>query len=355
MVWKNSFLTFFILFGGLLFAQEDPPVLFAKQPPSYVRFISKDGTYTYYLTRSGSLMISTNFQASEVSKGDPGTNYLIFSSPARKTLLFTKDESFLNFMSQREANTIFKMGFGKKNAEKIGYGTNPKLHLDDTWCSYFNTQENSIFFQNLLSDALKFKIKINNTINPYFIPQVEMLDKDTVVFTDLSKEGIPGISVFSRSNKGSNLLLKGTSPFEKIELCLKDDNLLIGSFGFESSKSGSSIDLIPIKKLKLENKTNIYKSDKQDIGNLVCDFGKDMIYFIKNFSSNINQVFEVVSFNLSNKEEKRLTNLLNATQIFTMDDKLLLSAFGKTYVLAGQSDYQKDGFQKEPEKKKGKK
>ncbi len=348
---KSSLLIF--LFTSFSTFAEDPPLLFAKQQPSYVRFISKDGIYTYYVTRSGTLMFSTNYQTKEVSSGDPGTNYLISSSPARKMLLFTKDRSYLNFMSQREANTIFKMTYGKTDAVKIGYGMAPKLHLDDTWGSYFNLQENAIFFQNLQSDAIKFKVKINNFKNPYFIPQVVMIDKETVVFSDLSKEGIPGVSIFNRSNKGSNLLLKGTSPFEKIELCLKDDNLLVGTFGFENSKKGTTIDSYNVKNLK--EKKNIYQSDSNDIGNMVCDFEKDVIFFIKNYSSNINQIYEVVSFNINTKEEKKLTNLLNATQIFSMDDKLLLSAFGKTYVLSGRADYQKDEFLKEREKKKEKK
>jgi hypothetical protein len=352
---KNNLAIFLIFFPFFAFTEEEPPVLFTKQPPAYVRFISKNGIFTYYETRSGSLMLSTNYQAFEVSKGDPGTNYLIYSSPARKILLFTKDQNYLDFMSQKEANTIFKMGFGKKEAEKIGYGVNPKLHLDDTWCSYFNIQENVIYFQNLQSDALKFKVKINNTKNSYFVPQVEMLDKETVIFTDLSKEGFPGISVFNRANKGTNLLIKGNSPFEKLEICSKDDNLLVGTFGFESSKYGSTIDQIPLKTLNAQSKKNIYKSAKNDIGNFVCDFDKDLIYFVKNYSSNINQVFEVASLNISTKEVKKLTQLLNSTHIFTMDDKLILSAFAKTYVLAGQSNFQKDEFLKEPEKKKVKK
>lgn len=354
MALKISFLI--LLFLSLkAFSEEELPILFAKQPASYVRFISKDGTYTYYLTRSGSLMLSTNYQSMEVIKGIPGTNYLINSSPTRKMLLITMDQNYLDFMSQREANTVYKMSFGKKDAQKIGYGLDPKLHLEDSWASYFNIQENAINFQNLTSEALRFKIIINNPINPYFIPQVVMLDKETVLFTDLSTTGIPAISIFRRSDKKSKLIFKGTSPFEKIEICLKNDLLVVGHFGFDKSNKGSSIDLIPIKDLQESNKKNIYKSAKNDIGNLVCDFEKDNIYFIKNYSTNINQVYEVASLNIDTKEEKKLTSLLNATQILSMDDKLLLSVFGKTYVLAGRSDYQKDLFNKEPDKKKGKK
>ncbi len=355
MALKIKFVILLLVLSLKVFSEEELPVLFAKQPAAYVRFISKDGTYTYYLTRSGSLMVSTNYQSAEVIKGVPGTNYLVSSSPSRKVLLFTMDQNYLDFMSQREANTIYKMSFGKKDAVKIGYGLDPKLHLEDNWASYFNIQENAINFQNLTSEALQFKIKINNLINPYFIPQVVMLNKETVLFTDLSQTGVPAITIFSRADKKSKLIFKGTSQFEKIEICLKNDFLIVGHFGFDKSTNGSSIDLIPIKELQEFNKTNIYQSAKNDIGNLVCDFEKDTIYFIKNYSTNINQVYEVASLNINNKEEKKLTSILNATQILSMDDKLLLSAFGKTYVLAGRSDYQKDFFQKEPEKKKVKK
>lgn len=352
---KIKFFIFILFLLNIAFSDEGPPVLFTKQPSAYVRFISKDGTYTYYLTRSGSLMLSTNYQSQEVIKGVPGTNYLISSSPTRKMLLFTMDQNYFDFMSQREANTIYKMGFGKTDAQKIGYGLDPKLHLEDTWASYFNIQENAINFQNLTSEALKFKIIINNQINPYFIPQVIMLDKDSAIYTDLSQKGIPAISIFKRSEKRAQILLKGTSPFEKIEFCLKDNQLVVGYFGFDKSKVGSTIDLIPLNDLRESIKKNIYKSEKNDIGNLVCDFEKDNIYFIKNFSSNLNQVYEVVSLNINTKEEKKLTEILNATQILSMDDKLLLNAFGKTYVLAGRSNYQKDEFEKAPEKKKVKK
>lgn len=355
MALKIKFLILILFLSVSAYPQQELPVLFAKQPSAYVRFISKDGTYTYYLTRSGSLMLSTNYQSHEVIKGVPGTNYLISSSPTRKTLLFTMDQNYFDFMSQREANTIYKMGFGKKDPQKIGYGLDPKLHLEDSWASYFNIQENAINFQNLMSDALKFKIVINNPINPYFIPQVVMIDKDTVLYTDLSQKGVPAISLFKRSEKKSQLLFKGASPFEKIELCIKDSNLVVGQFGFEKSKRGSSIDLIPLKDLRESVKKNIYQSAKNDIGNLVCDFDSDNIYFIKNFSTNLNQVYEVASLNINTKEEKKLTEILNATQILSMDDKLLLNAFGKTYVLAGRSNYQKDEFEKETPKKKEKK
>lgn len=352
---KIKFFIFLFFISISIFPQQELPVLFAKLPSSYVRFISKDGTYTYYLTRSGSLMLSTNYQSHEVIKGVPGTNYLITSSPTRKILLFTMDQNYFDFMSQREANTIYKIGFGKKDAQKIGYGLDARLHLEDSWASYFNIQENSINFMNLSSDALKFKIIINNPVNPYFIPQVVMIDKDSAIYTDLSQKGVPAISIFKKSEKKSQILIKGTSPFEKIELCLKENYLVVGQFGFENSKKGSTIDLIPLKDLRESIKKNIYQSAKNDIGNLVCDFEKDSIYFIKNFSSNLNQVYEVVSLNINSKEEKKLTEILNATQILSMDDKLLLNAFGKTYVLAGRSNYQKDEFEKETPKKKEKK
>lgn len=351
MVFINKILLL-LFFSTTVGADSLLPELFTKQPIINVRFLSQDGLLTYFQNGSGQLLLSTNYQATEILKGRPGSNFLMISSSARRYLLFTIDEHFHDFYSIREPLSVYKLRFGKSIPEKIGHGQSPRLHLNDTWATFYHFQEKELHFQNLMTGALKFKIALNNETNPYFSPQVTMIDKETILFSDINDEGFPGILLFNRGDKKSKIIYKGNSVREKIELCLKDDQLIIGIFGLDKSGRGSEILSYPLTGLKFDKKDDLYKSKKNDIGNIVCNFDKESIYFVKNLSENIKEQHEAVKLNLKTKRVKIISDVGYANQIVPMDDKLLLPFRGKIYVLEGRSNYKSDPLAEKEKTKK---
>ncbi|RLA64697.1 MAG: hypothetical protein DRQ88_07135 [Epsilonproteobacteria bacterium] len=341
-----------LFFPASLWADSLLPLLFTKQPIRNVRFLSHDGVLTYFQNSSGELLLSTNYQASEVLKGIPGSNFLMISSKARKYILLTIDEHYHNFYGIREPLNIYKLRFGKSIPEKIGLGQSPRLHLNDTWATFYNFQKKQVSFQNLIIKALKFTITINNEINPFFNPHVAMINKEIILFTDLNEKGFPGILLFNRGENKSKAIYKGSSVNEKVEFCLQNEHLIVGIFGLENSKKGSEIFRYPIKGLTFDKRNVLYKSNKNDLGNMVCNFAKDSIYFVKNLSENLKSKYEAVKFNLSSKKIKIISDVGYANQIVPMDDKLLLPFRGKVYVLEGRSNYTSDGLGEKEKPKK---
>jgi hypothetical protein len=350
MAFVSKFILLLIISQGL-WADSMLPILFTKQPLRNVRYISKDGVFTYFQNGTGQLLLSRNYQAKEVLKGLPGSNYLMTSTKSRKYILFTVDEHYHGFYGIREPLKIYKIRYGKFIADQIGLGQNPQLHLDDTWATFYNFQERVLYFQSLITKAIRFKIQLNNITNPYFNPHVAMIDRETVLFSDINDDGIPGILIFSRGEKKSRAIFKGDNVREKVELCLQDGNLIIGSFGLDKSNKGSKILSMPVKGLKFTEKTELYRSKLNDIGNMVCNFEKDGIYFVKNLSENIKAQFEATRLDLLTKETKILSDVGYANQIVPMDDKLLLPFRGKVFVLKGLAKYKSDALAEKKDKK----
>jgi len=179
-----------------------------------------------------------------------------------------------------------------------------------------------------------------------------MIDKETVLFSDINDEGIPGILLFNRGENKSHIIYKGSSVREKVELCLQGDNLIVGVFGLEKSKKGSSILSYPFKGLEFKKRNELYKSKINDFGNMVCNFEKDAIYFVKNLSENIKEQFEAVRLDLTSKKIEIISDVGHANQIVPMDDKLLLPFRGKTFVLKGKANYRSDALAEKKEEAK---
>ena len=322
-----------ILSVFLIGAKSNLPILSTKQSIDNLRFISKDGKYTYYQRRSGSLVLSTNYSVKEVVKGQMGTNYTVISSSARKKLLVTQDHDYhYNYRFHGDKN-IIALNFGGVLPQKIGSGMSPRLHREDTWASFFNPKKQIIHFKNIKRSLLEFEIKLLNKINPFFIPQVVMLDKRRVLYTDLNPKGIPGVLLYDRQKKEIKPLFKGKNPHEQIELCFHK-KLHMGIFTMDNAKTGSNIREIPLDSLDFSSDNVIYRSGSDDIGNMICNLEDDRLYFIQNQSDHKGrEVFEAVELSLEDKKIKVLSDLQYASQIIQMDGMPLLPYRGKFYIL----------------------
>ncbi|MBL6988860.1 MAG: hypothetical protein ISR65_03745 [Bacteriovoracaceae bacterium] len=324
------------------------PVLVTKQSIQHLRLVTIDGKFTYYQQQStGKLLLSTNYSVDPVLQASAGTNYRLISSPTRRKILISMNERFFDFIGFRLPKKIYEIDFGKSTPMQIGEGLFPMIHLEDHWASFYNAQSRILTFKGIINRASKFQVKLVNVVNPYFIPQRVMLSDNKVVYTDVNKEGLQGVITFERSVKKTDVLKKQTSVSTKIELCLSNGKLFIGEFGLGNQDLGSTISYYVVKKDDtLVGPQLIYKSKKNDIGNIKCQAEQDMLYFVQNqrLDSGLNRS-EVVSLNLAKKYEiKTLSDLRFASQIVNMDGRLLIPYLEKYYILLGKNNLADDSF-----------
>lgn len=315
------------------------PELMTKQSIDNIRFLTQDGKFTYYQKRSGSLLFSTNYKVQEMIKGQLGTQYTLFATPARKKIIILQNLNYQTFYSLRSMEKIFIANFGESTTTEIGTGMSPTLLLDDTWLSYFDPYEKILHFESTTNSALKFSIKVNNRINPYFVPQVVMSDENSVYYTDLNEAGITGLLEFKRNTGKSEIIYKASGPMEKTEICIQQDHLILGVFGINLSSSGSSISSATLPISDFKKRETIYKSNANDLGHLICDFNKDNIVFIKNYGTAYVPSYDIVNLNPKDKSLTQLSELKTISNIINMDGVLLTQEKGKYYIVKGDADY----------------
>lgn len=326
------------------------PELMAKQAINNIRFLSQDGKYTYYQKRSGSLLFSTNYKVQEMLKSDVGTEYNLVASPARKKILILQNPTYHNFYSVRSKQKIYIVNFGESNPREVGFGTNPKLLLNDEWLSYYDSYSKTLSFEHTTNSALKFSIRLNNRINPYFIPAVLMSDENTVYYTDLSENGTVGLLEFKRNTAKSEIIYKAQSPMVKAEICMISDQLIFGQYGIHGSNQGTSISKTPLPVQDFNKRELVYKSDMNDLGHLVCNYDKDRFAFIKNFGTMTNPAYDIAEFELTTKKVTPLSELKTVSNIINMDGTLLTQERGKYFIVKGETDYKNvDSLKAKPE------
>ncbi len=330
----------FLLSSSLCIQGESKlPILSTKQDISNLRFISSDGKFTYYQKSSGSFLLSTNYKVKESIKLSQNTHFQVKTSQARKWVIVSANEDYQTYYSPQSLWKIYKIPFGKSQSKFIGKGLAPLLHLNDEWISWFNPFERKIHFINLNKEALKFSIPTANIKNPYFIPEVIMLDNNRILFTDINKKGFPGILLFEINSRKITLFQKFETPNIKLEICRKNKHIYVARYGFDNIEQASVIRQIKSSSLDYTKSKLVYQSNKNDIGQMICHISDDFIYFIKNISnSNGKIIYEVAQLNTTNKQVKIISDISFATQLLEMDGHLLLPYNGSYRVLLGENN-----------------
>lgn len=327
------------LLSGFIQAKIILPELLTKQAISNIRFLSQDGKFTYYQKRSGSLLYSSNYKVHEMIKGQIGTQYTLIGTKARKKIIVMQNESFHTFYSLRSKEKIFLVNFGDTTLREVGLGSSPALHLDDSWISYYDYYLKQLNFVNTANAALKFSLKLNNKINPYFTPQVVMSDENTLYYTDLSETGAVGLLRYQRNLNKAEIIFKANTPMLKAEICLNNDSLILGLFGINFSSEGSTIYKAPLPIADFSKREILYNSIVNDIGQLTCDFSKESITFIKNFGTNEHNLTDLTDLNTKTKSLTTLSEMKTITNIINMDGTLLALDKGKYFIVKGSVDY----------------
>jgi len=339
---KNNVLLFFFVIGFLISpvvgANSRLPVIKTKQDIANIRYISSDGKYTYYQRRTGELYFSTNYEVKEVIKGIEYSHYLVIGSEFKKKLIISSWKNFQKFLSIREPAELFMVDYGSHISQKIGIGLSPKLHLNDEWLSFYNPKKKSIIFQNLINREVTLNINLSNTINHYFIPEVVMPNKTTIVYTDIDKNGNQLVSSFNIPDQKFSLLYKPQTHLAKIELCFLNDYLVVAEFGLDTLDEHSFIKKLANTQLdNYSQAINIYESKLNDIGNIICHVDKQ-IYFSKKIKKNTTiSNYEIASLNPDSKELKIISDLKYTPQAFPMEDKIIIPHRGEFLLLVGKN------------------
>ena len=328
---SNKLVLIYFLFACPAYTKTLLPEFITKQDASNLRFVSRDGKFTYYQRRSGALLMSTNYNVKKILQGKMNSHYLVASSPTRKKLLITEDENFHTFLSLRKLKKIYTANFDGDNLTLLGEGVNPRLHLDDSRVSFYNPYKKIITIARAHIAGSQHHINIMAGRNPYFYPQIAMLDVNTIFFTDLNKRGLPGIIKYSKNDKKLVNIYKIPTQNKKIELCKKGNQIIVGEFGLDPIESHSHISLLTPPEYK---RTIVYKSEYNDVGNMVCSIKGNFVYFIKRLSSGT----EAARLNLESRSVEIISDISHATQIVDMDSNLLLPYQGKYYILLGEND-----------------
>ena len=334
---NKIFLIIFFVLAHPAWGKSKLPILATKQTIHNLRFISQDGKYTYYQQSSGKLSLSTNYTVHNLLQGEKNSNFGIYTSYAGKKLLISMDTNYHTFYGVRHLYEIYESDIGQQQINKIGSGIDPRLHLADTWASYYNPYTRSIHFHDLKSKTLQFQITIFNKRNPYFIPDVVMLNEKSVLFTDLNQDGVPGIILFQRDNETLTAVYKHKSNITKLELCSNETHLFIGQFGLEkdssifaTSKAKPLWDKLPV----------VYQSAQADLGNMICT--ATHLFFIK---ATAEHESEAASILLQDSSLSVLSDLKHVTQLTEMGGRILIPYHGKHYLLYGQHQIDKDNLE----------
>ena len=313
--------------------------LLSKQVPGRMRFVSNDGKISFYQKRNGGLAFSKNFKISEVLKGTPQINYSVIAGNEKKIFLLIKSTFYLTAHSIRNTPDLYTFKAEDKSIRYLGRGLSPRMHLLDTWASFYNPHQKQILIKSLVNSLLNSSIKINSTKNPFFIPEVAMIDNNRILYTDVNEKGHIALFLYTRSNKKSDVLYRPQDAGIKIELCTIKENLYLGKFPLNGIGRESQILEFNLKTpLDDSHGRIIYESSSSDYGNLICSSQIKKIFFIKVFpygKSSYEYSSEVVELDPKTKQIQNLSQEKNITQIIEMDGRILIPHNGKLLIAKG--------------------
>lgn len=295
-----------------------------KQAVENIRFISRDSRFTYFQKNSGELSLSANFSTRPVFKDSSNTQYLVSGSNARQKLIVTKDQNFYSFFSPQKMLDIYVISFGGRDATFVGKGRYPKLHLNDTWISYYSSDNQVLHFKELVADKRAYKVALTAPAQAFHMPFVEMINDRLFVYTDLTPEFIPQTKTYYPQTKQSEIIYQSLNNGQKHNLCRLGDSLIVSDFSKTLIDPVSSIMRVSIQgSPTLKNLKAIYTSDQADLGNIHCLDNKVFFFKQRNNQERLMPLYDLYSIDLSTLMLKQHSYNQNLSQVFDMDGRLM--------------------------------
>jgi hypothetical protein len=337
MVWISL-----ILLSFNLFAKELPKFL-TKHSTQSIRFITLDGRFAYLQKRQGVLGMISSFRSVDFLSVEAQSDFIVKDSRFKQRLAIEIIPNSQKEMNLTKNHKILVIDWGKTQTRDIGFGRNSKLHLSDEWITYYDPTAKVISIQNILTQKT-FQIKLSAKISPFFMPEVEMVSSDTIIYTDVNDKGYIALIQYNLITQVSTVLYKSSQNGTRIELCQDKGYVGIGEFPYDDIARTSKI-----LQIKLSGSTNlagystIYSSTDSDLGNMVCS--ENAIYFIKTMTHvkklNSKQT-EAVKLDLKTTQVQTVTDMGTVTQLISMDGRILIPFRGDFYVLEGTANLTDD-------------
>lgn len=340
MVWIS-----FILLSFNLFAKELPKFL-TKHSLDSIRYITLDGRYAYLQKKQGVLGLVSSFRSVDFISENSQSDFLVKDSRFKRRLIIEMIPEYQKEFNVFKNHKISVVDWGKTQVREIGFGRGARLHMDDEWITYYDTLEKIITIQNILTQK-KYQIKLPPKTSPYFIPEVEMVSADTVVYTDANEKGFAAMIQYNLVTQKSTILYKSTQNGTRIELCQAKGYLGIGEFPYDDIARNSKILQIQLSgSTNLAGYSTIYNSTDTDLGNMICS--ENSIYFIKTLThlKKINhKTTEAVKLDLKTTKVQTITDMGAVTQLIAMDGRILIPFRGDFHVVEGTANLTEDKLQ----------
>jgi hypothetical protein len=277
------------------------------------------------------------------------TDFIMHGSSAQNRLIIESIPFQHNENNLMKMNKIMVLDLGDTVTKEMGTGVNAKLHRQDEWISFYRPEDRTITVKNVVT-LKTYEINLSFKISPFFWPEVEMVNSETVVYTDINDKGMAALVQKDLKTKKATVIYKSPLTGTRLELCQAKDYLAVGEFPYEGVTRGSSISTIKLTGgVNLSGLSNIYKSVDQDIGNIVC-LDKSM-YFVKTMQQDkitFTKTTEAVKLNLDSGKLEVKTDLQAVAQLIHMDDRVLVPFRGDFFVLEGQSNLSTDILKNAP-------
>lgn len=319
-------------------ARIELPKFAAKQSLENIRFISRDGRFTYSQKRSGALNMSTSFKSMDVLENPPGTNYAVGSSSARKKISVEVESNWHQDLDLNKVNDIMVGTLGGRELIKVGRGRIPRLHLDDEWLTWYDPKEKQIHVQLLRTPERHHVIRLGNKHNSYFFPDVVMPNPETVLYTDVNDKGFAALLAWNMVEKKMTVVRKSEVAGTRLELCLRDNMMVLGEFSYDDANKGTIIMVQAWRDAPtLGGFTTVYRVPENDLGQIICGSG-NRLWFVKTMSEDRKLNSRQTEATLMELPSGRLTiksELEHVSNLVEMDGRILIPMREDIYVLEG--------------------
>lgn len=334
--------------GSVAQAQSSLPRFASKLSLEGLRFISRDGKHSYSQKRSGALTLIGDFKSRDIVEAPPGTNYHVQSSTAHKKVVIEVERAWHQEMDLTKLHEIWAANLGDTNLISVGKGRAPRLHLNDEWITFYNPKTRTIHVQFLPVAKRHYVIRLNRKHNPFFVPEVLMLNPETVMYTDINSKGEAALLSYNLVDNKVTVLQKSKTTGTRLELCTAGNFAALGEFSYPESRRGSSIMIMAWKAVPgLGGFTEVYKSEANDLGQMSCD--QNRVWFVKtiNEERELNgRVTEAAALEVTSGKVEVKTNLERVTNIINMDGRILLPLREELFVLSGDPGTSSDQLQR---------
>lgn len=345
MAWISLFLLFISAHAAEL------PRFLTKHSPETLRFISMDGRYAYVQKRPGVLGMVSSFRSLDFISESAQNDFLVKASRFKQRLVIESIPNAHDEFNLIKNHRILVVDYGNTITREVGTGRGAKLHLKDEWVSYYNGYEKTLHIQNLVTQK-KYDIRLSKKANPFFMPEVEMVNSSVVAYTDVNENGYSALISYDLTTQKSTIIYRSPQNATRLEMCSHENYVAVGEFPYEGVSRGSKILKIAGEGgMRSANYTTLYSSVEQDLGNMVCL--ADYIYFVKTMSQDklLNfKVTEAVRLDLKTQNIEIKSELKHVAQLVEMDGRVLIPLRGEFFVLEGKFNLGEDILKSVPTK-----